>query len=275
MRFIYAHFTLVYILGLAVLLSGCTSKNENSESGEKAATSALTSNEARAVSEMDEKIKDPSNIPTGDTSAAATSLSDTKNPTTLPGLPDLTDSALPEDEVAIPSPLELKESLDEFIQAVGNVPEFDKMDEPQKLIFYFVRAIQTQDEQAIIAMLTSSARLQRAKMNFQLGGKHPQDAEVELKLADYLKDDEGNIVGARVGTTWVTVDADGMEYEDNIVWVLRKEPEGWRVAGMVGIIDPKYPPITVDFEDLEESLKMAEKLQIEYEKKISENKLDK
>ena len=35
----------------------------------------------------------------------------------------------------------------------------------------------------------------------------------------------------------------------NIVWVLRGEPEGWRVVGMVSQVYADQPPLILNFED--------------------------
>ena len=64
--------------------------------------------------------------------------------------------------------------------------------------------------------------------------------------------------GAHVVCSWSDVDAEGQTRTDQIIWVLRKEIEGWRIAGMVMRVYADEPPLIYNFEDPEDMLRKQE-----------------
>jgi hypothetical protein len=64
--------------------------------------------------------------------------------------------------------------------------------------------------------------------------------------------DGGDLV--HVATTWTDVDADGFQSTDNVIWVVRLDPEGWRVVGMAMRVFEDLPPLLLNFEDPEDML---------------------
>jgi hypothetical protein len=59
--------------------------------------------------------------------------------------------------------------------------------------------------------------------------------------------------GAYVSSTWTDVGPEGQSHSDQIVWVCRKEPEGWRIAGMVTkLFDSK---LVLNFEDPQDMIR--------------------
>ena len=63
---------------------------------------------------------------------------------------------------------------------------------------------------------------------------------------------------AHVGTTWTDVDAEGFKTTENVVWVVRLDPEGWRVVGMAMRVFDDMPPLLLNFEDPEDMLAKQE-----------------
>jgi hypothetical protein len=70
-----------------------------------------------------------------------------------------------------------------------------------------------------------------------------------------------------VGTTWTDTDADGFTSTDNVVWVVRLDPEGWRVVGMAMKIFDDLPPLLLNFEDPEDMLAKQEQVAAELQKR--------
>ncbi len=52
--------------------------------------------------------------------------------------------------------------------------------------------------------------------------------------------------------TWTDIDDEGEPHADEIIWALRHEPEGWRIAGMATKIFEDQPPLLLNFEDPED-----------------------
>ena len=128
------------------------------------------------------------------------------------------------------------------------------------MTYYFVKALQANDEQAVFGMLTGEAYSERVRTKIPLTPSFPENVDILMGNVQYLQDEENQLVGAQVGTTWTETDPtdESQTIENHLVWVLRpegKETVHWRVAGMICIVDPQLDPIQVNFEDMEESMK--------------------
>jgi len=74
---------------------------------------------------------------------------------------------------------------------------------------------------------------------------------------------------AHVGTTWTDTDTDGFRTEQNVVWVVRLDPEGWRVAGMAMKVFDDMAPLLLNFEDPEDMLAKQEQVAVELQKRAA------
>ena len=54
---------------------------------------------------------------------------------------------------------------------------------------------------------------------------------------------------AHVASMWTDIGDDGKPQSNQFVWALRRQPEGWRVAGVAVEMFPNQPPLLLDFED--------------------------
>lgn len=194
-------------------------------------------------------------------------------------------------------PAELDKAVNEHIQKVlKENPELEKAEAPIQMTYFFIRALQMDNTPAVMGMLTQDAY---REMSARQGEKFPcpdflKNSDVALGNVQYLTDDmseengeragntettasEGNIVGARVGTIWKIKTEAGI-VEENIAWVFRFEDDAWLVAGMISIVDPNYPPILFNFENLAETeaefaarAEEVEKINAEATKKAEES----
>lgn len=175
-------------------------------------------------------------------------------------------SQTPESDV-YRKPAELEEAVKEHIAAIlKQKPELEKAEQPIQMTYFFIRALQTNNENAVNGMLTQDAYNERMKSPQSFAcPDFIRDSEVLLGSVQYLSDekDESKIVGARVGTVWRVKSEEGVT-EENIAWVFRFEDDAWLVAGMIAVLDPKYPPILINFEDLEDTQRQF----VEHEKEI-------
>ncbi|MDO4576323.1 MAG: hypothetical protein Q4D98_14040 [Planctomycetia bacterium] len=180
---------------------------------------------------------------------------------TLPGL---------EADVPTVTREELDAAFAEHVQSLGKLPELDGVDEPIRMTYYFIRALQLQNEKAVLSMLTEDALAERLSRNIPLGPDYLRETDVDLGNVQYLQDEQGNPVGAHVGTTWLLPDPENKDekYQEQIAWVFRKEADTWRVAGMIAVLDPKYPPILVNFENIDETLKQYQSIEAEIEERV-------
>ena len=124
--------------------------------------------------------------------------------------------------------------------------------EPAKIVVStFLQAIKRGDEPAALAMLTDVARAKTQELGLSV-------APPVKDTATYRIGDCEAVGGAddlvHVATTWTDTDEDGFTTNDNVIWVCRLDPAGWRVVGMAMRIFQDLPPLLLDFEDPEDML---------------------
>jgi hypothetical protein len=73
-----------------------------------------------------------------------------------------------------------------------------------------------------------------------------------------------------VATTWTDVDSDGFKSTENVVWVVRLEPEGWRVVGMAMRVFEDLPPLLLNFEDPEDMIAKQEMVAAELQRRAKQ-----
>ena len=74
-----------------------------------------------------------------------------------------------------------------------------------------------------------------------------------------------------VCTNWTDTDAEGFTSTDSVVWVVRLDPEGWRVVGMAMRIFDDMAPLLLNFEDPEDMLAKQELVAEELQKRAEKD----
>lgn len=114
---------------------------------------------------------------------------------------------------------------------------------PAEAVAQFLDSFIDGDDEKTEAMLTDRARQQAAANNMVVAPPGSDTAKFKLGRVAYLPDDR-----AAVSCEWTDLDEEATEY----VWMLRREPEGWRIAGVAAPVFDGEPPIQLDFEDVEQ-----------------------
>ena len=83
-----------------------------------------------------------------------------------------------------------------------------------------------------------------ASLNRNVTPPASDTARFSIGKIDYVNDD-----GARVACTWTDLDEQGQPKTDEAIWVLRREQDGWRIAGVAAQVFPGEPPLLLNFED--------------------------
>lgn len=114
----------------------------------------------------------------------------------------------------------------------------------QAAVHEFLEAVRTGDDVKAANMLTNLARQKTSERDLVVAPPGSPQASFKVGQAEKVTDD-----GAHVQTEWSDVDGEGNRHSDTILWVLRCEPEGWRIAGMITKVFPELEPIVLNFED--------------------------
>jgi len=124
----------------------------------------------------------------------------------------------------------------------GNSTAGDGRD-PQGVMSEFLEAIRKGNDKTASSLLTALARQKTEEMEMVVAPPGSDTASFKI-LATEVEGHE-----AQVGTDWTDLDADGRPRTDRIVWLMRKEPQGWRIHGMATRVFADLEPIMLNFED--------------------------
>lgn len=118
---------------------------------------------------------------------------------------------------------------------------------PAEAVAKFLEAVKNGEDAKANGMLTKLALEETAKMDMVVAPPGSDTASFDVGEVELLS--EADELGAQVASKWTDLGDDGLPHTDEIVWMLRKESEGWRIAGMVTTIFPDEPPLILNFED--------------------------
>ncbi|MGD9724225.1 MAG: hypothetical protein AB7O59_23885 [Pirellulales bacterium] len=120
---------------------------------------------------------------------------------------------------------------------------------PKEVTEAFLEAVRVGDDKKAETLLTPITRQKMAEHETAVAPPGSETAKYAVR--DVMMVDGG----AHVATDWTDVDADGQMHTDRIVWILRQEPEGWRIAGMATKVFDDRPPVVLNFEDPAEMMR--------------------
>lgn len=129
---------------------------------------------------------------------------------------------------------------------------------PAGAVAQFLDAVRRGDDEGAAIMFTPLAREKAAEMNIQVAPRGSDTARFQVGKVEYVEQDV-----ARVESVWTDLDQDGALRTDEMAWMLRRAPDGWRVAGMAATVFQGEPPLLLDFENPEETLRKLDLLRQE------------
>ncbi|MFM7108461.1 MAG: hypothetical protein ACKOZU_07675 [Planctomycetaceae bacterium] len=128
----------------------------------------------------------------------------------------------------------------------------------------FLDSVKRGDDAAARTMLTKVARTKTDELGMSVAPPVADTATYAVKECELIGD-SGDIV--HVATTWTDVAPDGSKSTEDVIWVVRLDPEGWRVAGMAMRVFDDMPPLLLDFEDPEDMVAKQEMVAAELERR--------
>jgi hypothetical protein len=118
---------------------------------------------------------------------------------------------------------------------------------PAAALTLFLEALRTGNDAHATALLTPVARQKAAAQNRNILPTPSDTAKFSIGRVKPVGHD-----GAQVVSKWTDLDENGQWQTDEAAWVLRKETDGWRVAGVAWVPFPDKPPVEFNFENPEE-----------------------
>ncbi|MEO1992815.1 MAG: hypothetical protein ABGW78_12825 [Pirellulales bacterium] len=148
----------------------------------------------------------------------------------------------------------------------NSVPMSSTSVEPAKAaVATFLDAVKRGDDGAARGMLTKVAAAKTKEMGISVAPPVPASATYSIRECELVGDSEDLV---HVATTWTDTDPDGFTTTDNVVWVVRLDPEGWRVVGMAMRVFDDMPPLLLNFEDPEDMLAKQQLVAAELQRRL-------
>lgn len=117
---------------------------------------------------------------------------------------------------------------------------------PQEVVQAFLIAVRAGDTGTTAALLTTKAREETAKHDLVVEPPGTPSAKFVVGEVQYIDRDQ---TGAHVNTVWTEADEAGSSVTYDVVWALRRQSDGWRVAGIATEIVDGQNPVFLNFED--------------------------
>jgi hypothetical protein len=144
--------------------------------------------------------------------------------------------------------------------AIGGPADPAKAAPAKQAVVTFLDAIKRGDDAAARSMLTKVARAKTEELGMSVAPPVADTATYAVRECELVGSGEDL---AHVATVWTDVDADGFKSSENVIWVVRLDPEGWRVAGMAMRVFEDMPPLLLNFEDPDDMLAKQEAVSAE------------
>lgn len=136
---------------------------------------------------------------------------------------------------------------------------------PDQVVSVFLDALRGGDQATTATLLTAKALAETSKEDLSVCPQATPHMQYEITHSQVLPD---NPNGAHVKVVWTENYTDGtVSYE--VVWVLRRQQEGWRIAGMAIELVPGHGLAFLNFEDPQDMLRKQQEAELEIEKAMA------
>ena len=117
---------------------------------------------------------------------------------------------------------------------------------PIEIVSSFLEALRSGDETTAEALLTTMAREETERHDLVVRPPGTPTAKFTIGETEYV---DAQQQGAHVHSIWTEGEGSSEAVTYEIVWVLRRQEDGWRVAGMATEIIDGQRPVFLNFED--------------------------
>ena len=136
---------------------------------------------------------------------------------------------------------------------------------PAAAVFDFLEAVRTGDDDKAALMLTKLARQKTAELHMEVAPEGSDTAQFKVGSVQLLPGDR-----AQVASTWSDLDENSQRRTDEILWMLRRQLEGWRIAGVAATVFEGERPLQLNFENPEEMIRKQEWVKQEVQRRAKQ-----
>ena len=120
---------------------------------------------------------------------------------------------------------------------------------PEQVVEHFLAALQQGSDEEVTGLLTAKARTETAKHDLVVRSPGSPTATFSVGALELVSG------GAYVNSQWSETSRDGFAHSFEIIWVLRKQANGWRIAGMATRVAENEQPTYLNFENPQEMIR--------------------
>jgi hypothetical protein len=120
---------------------------------------------------------------------------------------------------------------------------------PERIVEHFLTALQQGSNEQVTGLLTAKARTETAKHDLVVRSPGSPTAKFSVGALEIVSG------GAYVNSQWSETSIDGFSQKFEIIWVLRKQANGWRIAGMATRVAENEQPTYLNFENPKEMIR--------------------
>ncbi|MFP6587490.1 MAG: hypothetical protein VB814_07585 [Pirellulaceae bacterium] len=120
---------------------------------------------------------------------------------------------------------------------------------PEQVVEHFLAALQQGSDEQVTGLLTAKARTETAKHDLVVRSPGSPTAKFSVGALELVSG------GAYVNSQWSETSRDGISHSFEIIWVLRKQANGWRIAGMATRVAENEQPTYLNFENPQEMIR--------------------
>lgn len=144
------------------------------------------------------------------------------------------------------------------VEMAANSPANLRLDSgPDEVVTAFLDAARSGNESLATQLLTRKAQVETAKEGLSLDPPGTPAMKFRIEKVEFVEDIKD---AAYVNSVWSDPAAGPTEDPFEVVWVLRKQSDGWRIAGMAAQLEPGEPPTFLNFEEPDDVLKLKGQL---------------
>lgn len=121
---------------------------------------------------------------------------------------------------------------------------------PQLIVKNFLSALQLGNESEVSNLLSTKAKQETEKHELVVRSPGSPKATFEVGGVEMVSG------GAYVTSLWKEPGADGLTHQFDIIWILRLQDDGWRIAGMATRVTANEAPTYLNFEEPAEMIRI-------------------
>jgi hypothetical protein len=140
---------------------------------------------------------------------------------------------------------------------------------PESVVRLFLQAARSGDEATATQLLTRKARQETEKEGLALEPPGTPTMKFTIGDAEIPSDDPQ---AAYVGSTWTEMESQNRE-SFAVTWILRRQADGWRIAGMATQTTPTEQPLWLNFEDPEHVQRIKREIGGEPQRTVADDPL--